>query len=236
MSFSAKERTVQPTSQATPLSQDWVAFLQSMMGGGAQDPSKQAQGQLDRGAFGMGLTPLQQEAGTHARQYLEMGGGPEFQFDPLVSQLTDIFRRETERGAAQVREGMGTLGQRFGTPLAREEGRFRRESETDFLANLGEMFRQSFETRQNRYLQSMQLAQQMGMQNIAPFERMAGMGVFPTQTMYERPGGMQAMDWVTTAAGGGGGSPWMTQSGGEGGGGGGGQEFQWSPASFGTPT
>jgi len=129
-----------------------------------------------------------------------MGGGPEFQFDPLVSKLTDIFRRETERGAAGIREGMGGMGLRFSTPLAETEGRFRREAETDFLANLGEMFRRSFESRQQRYAQMIPTMFGMGTQALMPFQQMAGAGILPTQTMYERPGWMQAVDMFTNLA------------------------------------
>ena len=149
MSFSAKERRIQPGSQATPLAEDFL---------------KMFQGQLSEGSFGTGVGPLQREAGTAARQLVNSGGGEQFKFDPLINDLTNIFNRETDRGAAQIREGFGGMGGRFSTGLAREEGKFRRESGTDFNAMLGDMFRQSFESRQNRLQQGIGMLGQLGNQ------------------------------------------------------------------------
>ena len=46
---------VERTSQATPLAEDFLKFLQ---------------GQLSEGAFGIGVGPLQREAGTAIQQFV----------------------------------------------------------------------------------------------------------------------------------------------------------------------
>jgi len=94
--MSQQENTVQPTSQATPFSEDLLKIFEGL---------------LSPGALGAGLPGLHRDSGTAIRQFVESGG-----FTPAIEQ-------GVERGIGQVREGQGARGTRFGTPDIREEGR-----------------------------------------------------------------------------------------------------------------
>lgn len=94
--MSQQENTVQPTSQATGFSEDFIKIFEGLLSGGA---------------LGTGAPGLQRESGTAIRQFVESGG------------FTPAIELGVERGIGQVREGQGARGTRFGTPDVREEGR-----------------------------------------------------------------------------------------------------------------
>lgn len=154
-------------SQATPFAEDFIAKLR---------------GQLSGDAFGTGVGPLQQQAGTAIQQFVS-GGGGQFDLNKLFGGLEEQFQRETDRGASEIREGFGSLGGRFGTPLAREEGRFRRESLTDFMTGIEDMLRQEHGSQQDRLLQGIGLMGQLGGQSIEPFMKLAQMGILPDELL-----------------------------------------------------
>lgn len=164
------------TSQATPLAKDILSILQ---------------GQLKEGSFGVGVGPLQQQAGTAAQQFVSSGtagrGGTEgFDLSPLLAQLEEIQNRRVGEAAGDLREGFGIAGSRFGTPLAVGEAKLRTDLESEFGANIGELLRQSFESQQQRQLfaqgqqlQGINQLQTIGQGNIAPFLGLSALGISP---------------------------------------------------------
>jgi hypothetical protein len=135
--------------------------------------------------FGLGLTPLQREAGTAARQFVSSGGGA-FDVSPLLAQLEEIQRRRVGETVADIREGFGIAGSRFGTPVAVGQAQAASQLETQFGAQIGELLRQEFANQQQRMLQGIALLQNIGTANIEPFLRFAGMGILPEQITYEQ--------------------------------------------------
>lgn len=154
------------TTQATPLARDVLGDLRSMLEGGGLEQA------------GLGISPLQREAGTAARQFVSSGGG-RFDLSPLLGQLEDIQRRRVAETTGNLRESFGAMGARFGSPLATAEGRTRRELETEFGAQTGELLRQEFGAQQQRQLQGIGLLQSLGVSNLAPFFQMAQLGIQP---------------------------------------------------------
>ena len=164
------------TSQATPLSGDILEILR---------------GQLSSGNLGLGVGPLGREAGTAARQFVSSGvggrGGTEgFDLSPLLKQLEEIQNRRVGEQTGDLRESFGITGQRFGTALQKGEGNLRGRLEDDFLANIGNLLRQSFESQQQRtlfgqgqQLQGINLLGNIGQQNLAPFLNLAALGINP---------------------------------------------------------
>lgn len=166
-------RAHQPKSPATPLAEDVLANLRR---------------QLTGGVYGEGVGPLQREAGTAIRQFVEARQTPD-QFANLLQPIIDINRREVDRGAAQIRESFGAMGQRLGTPLARAEGDFRAEAGQ----NLDRLLSQLFMQEQGNLLQALGLMQTMGDMNIQPFLQMASLGILPENTI------VTDSPWVTGA-------------------------------------
>jgi len=185
-----KAKKIERGSQATPFAEQLLALLGGQMGMGGM---QQREGALNAGAFGTGVGPLQQEAGTAIRQFVE-GGGMPFKLSPLVGRMQDIFARQTEAGAAGIREGMGGMGLRFSTPLAAEEGKFRREAGTDFMATLGNIFREEHQRNIQNLMGGMGMMQQFGQQNIAPFMQLGQMGILPEEIMMQKNPLMQGLD------------------------------------------
>ena len=107
--MSQQENTVQPTSQATPFSEDLLKIFEGL---------------LSPGALGAGIPGLHRDSGTAIRQFVNSGG-----FTPAIEQ-------GVERGIGQVREGQGARGTRFGTPDIREEGRIVEGSAAAASSNL----------------------------------------------------------------------------------------------------
>lgn len=164
--------------------------------------------QVTSGEFGMGLGPLQREAGTALRQFMDAGN--RFAFgtgaepgtgtssrEALASSLEGVQDRRVNEQAADLREGFGEAGTRFGSTLATGEGRFRRDTETDFMATLASIFEQGrqfdvgagleaeklklgeFENAMMRELQGIFGLQEMGNQNILPLLQLAMTGILP---------------------------------------------------------
>ena len=101
------------------IAEEFFRFISG--GGGGADPRASLLG-VDPGAAGV------QEATNRAL------ADPTDRTRGLFAALEPIEARETERGAAAIREMFGALGSRFSTPLAREEGRFRADLSSRFGA------------------------------------------------------------------------------------------------------
>ncbi len=154
--------------------------------------------------FGRGVGPLQQEAGELLQQFIE-GGAGQFDLSELFTQLEEIQTRRTDEQAADLREGFGAAGSRFGTPLAVGESRLRRDLETNFAATLGELSRQEFTNQQQRLLTAIAGLQSFGQQNVEPFFNFASQGIFPSQFAIEQNPFISLLQGLGGAAGGAGG-------------------------------
>jgi len=161
-----------------------------------------AQGTGDE--FGRGVGPLQQEAAQLLQQFIE-GGAGQFDLSPLFAQLEEIQTRRTDEQAADLREGFGITGSRFGTPLAVGESRLRRDLESEFAATLGELSRVEFTNQQQRLLTAIAGLQQFGQENVAPFFNFAQQGIFPSQFAIEQNPFLSLLQTLGGVAGGAGG-------------------------------
>lgn len=167
--FGARERTVQPVSQATPFAELVLGELGRGVGGGAFRPvtalQRMAQDVL------MNFAPL-----------LETGE----QTDALLRQMEALQRRETGAQVGDLREAFGISGSRFGTPLALGEAGLRSQLGAQFGEQSARMLQQQTNIANQQLLQAAGLAGQLGAQQLAPFIQMASQGVFPTQTFFEQ--------------------------------------------------
>lgn len=167
-------------SQATPLAEDVLAQLQ---------------GQLAAGAFGSGVGPLQREAGTAIRQYLAS------LFSRQSGEGLEAFRARgeaaTERSAAELREGFGAFGSRFGSQVQRGETDLRREALLDQAA-LEEQQRNIIDQLIAGAIPQM-FAQ--GQANIQPFLQLAAMGILPEEIIASPGVGQQLLGGALAAGG-----------------------------------
>jgi hypothetical protein len=161
----AQTKNVERSSQATPFAEDVLKTLsQGIMGGGTEAGHFQSP------------SILQRESGTAMRQFIEsLSRGP----GDLVGSLGQIHSREMDRGVAGLREGFSGMGGRFSTPLAREEGRMRREGAADLTATIGGIEQQHI----GQMIQALSQMFNMGTQELAPFLQMAGLGVIPDEVI-----------------------------------------------------
>ena len=176
---------VQPGSQATPLAEDFLKILQ---------------GQLSSGAFGTGVGPLQQEAGTAIRQFiksLQGSGGISEGSARLIEGLEAGSEARTERGAADLREQGGILGTRFGSSLAQGEALFRSESNASLDQLIGGIQEQGRQFDIGALLQGISQLFSQGESNLRPFEQFAGLGILPEEIIVSPSTGTQIVTGVT---------------------------------------
>lgn len=159
---------VEKRTAATPLAEDVLQTLRN---------------QITGGTFGEGFGPLQREAGTAIRQFVNASSTLPSRFENLANPLIQLSRRETERGAANLREGFGIAGSRFGTTAARGEGLFRGEAQGRLDATLAGLMNQMFEQEQNRMLQGISEMFKQGQANLAPFIALTELGVLSPDTV-----------------------------------------------------
>jgi len=145
-------------SQATPLAQDILEMLR---------------GQLAEGSFGVGVGPLQQQAGTAASQFVSSGGLE--QLSPLIKELEKIQNRRVGEATGNLKESFGIAGSRFGTPLATGQAKLVTDLESEFSAGIGQLLL----GQRQQQLQGIGLLQGIGQQNIAPFLGLASQGINP---------------------------------------------------------
>lgn len=177
----AKTKKVRPESIASPFAEDLLQMLQ---------------GKLSEGAFGTGVGPMQREAGTAVRQFLNSGGGevnldPKASLEGMLPALEAVHNRRVGEQVGDLREGFGINGTSFGTSLARGEADLRGNLEQDFTKSLQEfMIALDSSNRENAMvglegdktrLGAAQLMQQMGDANFLPFLQMAMAGIFPDE-------------------------------------------------------
>ncbi|MCP4902607.1 MAG: hypothetical protein GY906_37055 [bacterium] len=163
-----KPQTIQPESQATPLSGDVLDLLRRELAQGSQV-----------------ATPLQRQAGTNISQFINEGGG-EFNLSPLFSALTETFGQQNQQALAQLNESFSIGGGRFGTGNQTAQGRFLAEAVPRQEAVLGNIGLQSFNDQMSRLLQAIGLQSNIGAQGFAPFLQLAGQGIIPEQTFLQQ--------------------------------------------------
>jgi hypothetical protein len=151
--------TQQPKSQATPLSQDVLNLLRQAIAGGNMGSPMSASGK---------------EAESSLSGFIKDRQSPEM-FNELMGPLREAFGLQTEKDVAKTREGMSAMGNRFGTPMLREEGRVRNE------ANIGlnDQISRLFLGEQANLLKGIGMQGDMAAQNLQPFYDFAGLGILP---------------------------------------------------------
>lgn len=147
--------TVQRENVATPLSGDLIDILR---------------GQLQGGQMGLGLGPLQQEAGTAARQFVNSGGGAA---NRAVSDLMDVQRLQRQQGLRDLGEQFGIAGSSLGTPQSVGQARFLSEAIPREQSMLSQLFLQG----QQNQLSGIDILNQIAQSNLAPFLSLAGRGI-----------------------------------------------------------
>jgi len=151
--------TKQPKSQATPLSQDVLNLLRQAIAGGNMGAPMSATGKA---------------AETNLSSFISDRQTPEM-FNELMGPLREAFGLQTEKDVAKTREGMSMMGNRFGTPMAREEGRVRSEANI----NLNDQITKLFMGEQANLLKGIGMQGDMATSNLQPFYDFAGLGILP---------------------------------------------------------
>lgn len=187
MSMGSSIQTVENRNLASPLSEDYIKVLQ---------------GQIDEGAFGTGVGPMQRSAGKSAQQYVRgleerVGAGvnTESKVQDYSSRLIDAERtlanRQTDREAANLREAFGAAGTRYGTTLLQGEGRFREDRAQGLDATIAQILTQqgdreqaarefditSGQNQMQMLLQGIASLFNMGEANTAEFSKFASQGI-----------------------------------------------------------
>lgn len=185
--MSAQTETVERESQATPLAEDVLGLLRQQIegarmgttGGPGQTP-QQRQGALDANAFGMGVGPLQREAGTSMRQLLNSleGGGIGVPQEQRAA-LEQVQTNQRERALADLGEQFGMAGSSLGTPQSVGQARLLSELVPRQTQQLFEEGR----ARQGQLMQAIMGMQQLGQQNVEPFFQMARQGILPEEVV-----------------------------------------------------
>jgi len=168
------------SSQATPLAEDFLKILQ---------------GQIAEGSFGQGAGPLQRNAGTAIQQFVQSlqertkggTGGPDTT-SPLIDAVTRLSQTNTNRSAADLREGAGIAGNRFGTAGALGEARLRSDAGMNLDQTVGSILQSQSQFDTNTGLKlndqlSQAIAQLFGQgeANTGVFERMSALGILPEE-------------------------------------------------------
>lgn len=162
--MSAKPQVQQRTNAATPLGEDLVKMFRN---------------QIQGGDFGTGLGPLQREAGTAIRQFVNSGG-------PQIPQ--EMERAMKQRQTNQRDVALADLGEQFGAAGA-QAGSSLALGSSDMLSRLvprqTEQFFQERRKRGNQQLQAIGQMAQMGQQNIQPILQMASQGIMAPEVFQQ---------------------------------------------------
>lgn len=150
-----QSESVERSNVATPLSGDVIGLLRD---------------QISQGNFGGPITPLQREAGTAARQFLNSGGGAA---DRAVADLMGVADIQRERGMADLGEQFGIAGSSLGTPASVGGARFLSEHGARTQQQASDLFMRGL----GLDLSGIQMLNQIAQANLAPFMQMAGRGV-----------------------------------------------------------
>jgi len=184
-----KVQSVNRENQATPFSQDVIRELQGRLSG----------------AFNTGVGPMQQEAGTAFRQFVNSGGMPQGEtLEGMMPALEAVHRRGVDRNAADMREGMGIMGTRLGSTLATGEGRYRAGAEQDWQAQLAQMAQAIQQGNLQRHGLNLGAATQMhsmAQNNILPLLQFAQSGILPPEILASPNPWMQLLTAAVGAGG-----------------------------------
>jgi hypothetical protein len=120
----------------------------------------------------------QKAAGESISKYIAARESPEA-FEELMGPIREAFNLDTEKIAAQQKEELGVIGGRFGTGLAREQGRLRGERGLE----LDSLMSQLFLGEQQNLLGAIGTQGQLGTAAIAPFLQALTLGVQPEETV-----------------------------------------------------
>jgi hypothetical protein len=184
MSMKPNVRTKEVKSQATPLANDVLGFLQR---------------QIQGGTFGGGFGALQQQAGTGIQQFVNSGGGS-FDRSPQIEALKKLHGFDLNKGMADLSEMFGQAGGRFGSGLAGATGDYVSKSNAEFENNIGSLLGSDFANQQNRLLSGLGLMGQMGESSMAPFWQMAMTGINPENVIVD-PSKMQQISGLAAGIG-----------------------------------
>lgn len=153
-------KTQQPVSIGTPLAKDFISALQES---------------LRAGGLGTPVGPVAAKTSAALDEFIRQRSDPS-NFLATVEPLKELFDRETERGIAALRESMGMMGQRFGTPLAKEEANLRLERNNQLNSMINELFRQE----QANLLSALGLQKSLADSGIEPYLQVALGSNFPS--------------------------------------------------------
>ena len=170
--------TVDRTTMASPLSQDFLSFLSGQMGN-----------------IGTGVGPLQRAGGAASLDFTNRALGNTLVRDvPSLEQFRQLLlpghQIGVSEGVADLREGFGAQGRRFGTSLAVGEGRLRAGAQAGLdqaLASIGTQLTglgvQRDLSQAGLGLQGAGQAAQIGAQSLMPFMQMAQLGILPPEVI-----------------------------------------------------
>lgn len=162
-----QQTEVQPTSQATGLSEDVIALLQGQIA------------QLASGGF---ASPLQREGGTAIQQFLQANQAPADQ-SQLIQSLENVFQDTTSQRLAQSTEEFSGVGNRFSSGAALGLGRAAGEQANQQNLLLDQIIRGQENIRQQNLLTGGQALQAFDINQLAQALSLAPAGIFGTQTL-----------------------------------------------------
>lgn len=142
--------------------------------------------QLGGGSFGSGIAAPQQQAMQSVNQFISARETPE-QFMALMGPLREMFQLNSDKAAAQTREGQSIAGTRLSRSTASAEGATRNEG----MLGLESLMSQLFLQDQGNLLNAIGQKQGMAQQNVDPFLQFGSAGIMPDQTMINDSTGMQ---------------------------------------------
>ena len=162
-----QQDTIQPTSQATGLSEDVIALLQGQIA------------QLGSGGF---ASPLQRQGGTAIQQFLQANAAPADQ-SQLIQSLENVFKDTTSQRLAQATEEFSGVGNRFssGAALGLSRGAGEQANQQNLLLDL--IIRGQENIRQQNLLTGGQALQAFDINQLAQALSLAPAGIFGTQTI-----------------------------------------------------
>lgn len=200
----AQTQVTQRQNVATPLSRDVLGILRSqitgtsgagggptLFGGDVGEFARGGGGQVGPqggGGFGTGVGPLQREAGTAMRQFVQglqdrVAGGADFQGREF-NALRDIQAQNREEAVADVAERFGRAGNVAGTATGFAQAQTLRDLIPRQEAQLAQIRR----AEEQQLMNAIGQLQQIGQQNIEPFLALASQGILaPEVTQREHP-------------------------------------------------
>lgn len=150
------------SNQASPLAEDLTGFLQQILRGG------------DLSAITPGTARAQEGLSEFTNALQDPG-----RFEELAGPLRTVNQRDTDRAAAQLREGFTQVGGRLGSPLMRAEQLLRTENQQNLDAQLANLFQQN----QDLLLRGLSAQGALGLDALAPILQFASQGIQNPETV-----------------------------------------------------